>query len=84
MKYAILAMLILLLAGCERPEIEPNTSAGNSDYPVGATDIQSEGNGWVSFKWKGNCFLTHTNGVYWGNSYDRAFTSYDCPKTAAE
>lgn len=83
MKYAILALLALSLAGC--PEYSPGRKSDvNPVYPIGSTDIKDEGNGWVSFKWEGNCFLMQTNGVYWGNSYDRAFTSYNCPKEAAE
>lgn len=80
MKYAILALLVAVLVGCPRS----SASSGDTDYPGGATDIQSEGNGWVSFKWHGSCFLMQKNGVFWGNSFDRAFTSYDCPKEAAE
>jgi hypothetical protein len=78
MKYVVLAMLALLMAGCGSGSSD---GGGDPDYPDGATHVRSEGNGWWSFQWKGSCFLMQKNGVSWGNSFDRAFTSYTCPLT---
>jgi len=64
MKIAMVVMVIAaLLAGCEVPKA--TTSDG---LPAGAESVQDRGNGWVTFKWNGECFL------YTKRTYDRSLS----------
>ena len=81
MRYSIL-LLALIVCGCVRVD-----DLEMKDVPVlpsDATEVTAEGNGWYSFKWRGQCFLTQQNGVSWTQSFDRVLTRIDCKESADE
>lgn len=50
---------VMLLAGCSYP-----TSVIKSNYlPTGSTNVESIGNGWFSFEFKGKKFLYYRHGA---------------------
>ena len=65
MKYLLLALV--LLAGCDRTP--PNTPYST---PIGASNIQNQGNGWQTFDWQGHKILYHSF------TYDRSRSEAFC------
>ncbi len=67
MRY-ILALVIILglvFMGCQ-PDTKPNTKTGRKgmSLPKGATEVQSIGANWATFKWRGGRYLFYKDTTY--------------------
>lgn len=81
MRYSIL-LLALMVCGCTVEQMSTPTTV--TALPSDATELVSVGNGWYSFKWKGQCFLTQQHGQPGFNTFDRVLTRIECKESADE
>ena len=74
MKYfTVLILGVILLSGCTS-----TVENSDSELPFGTSDIRDVGNGWVNFKYEGQCFLYQRSGFPGMSYFDRVLTKIDC------
>jgi len=71
MKYVAALILSSILVGCG------SVTPDQTELPFGVTNLTTQGNGWYTFKWHGECFL-YQRSVY-DRSQNTTLTSITCP-----